>query len=70
MLKCVDKGIWTCISRSGLYKKSYESADIAIESAKFINSNNSNSITKLVAYKCTHCYKYHLMSVYKKFRKT
>jgi phosphoribosylcarboxyaminoimidazole (NCAIR) mutase len=66
MIKCVDKGIWTCISRSGVPKRSYDSDKAAISAAKIVNSKNPELKTKLVAYKCTNCKKYHLMSVKKK----
>ena len=63
MIKCVDKGIWTCISRNGVPKKSYPDDVSAINSAKLINGKNKGGKTKLVAYKCTHCSKYHLLTV-------
>lgn len=66
MIKCVDKGIWTCVSRSGVPKKSYDTDNAAISAAKIVNSKNLELKTKLVAYKCTNCKKYHLMSVKKK----
>jgi hypothetical protein len=66
MIKCIDKGPWTCISKSGEPKKSYDNSDAAISAAKLINKHNPKETTKLVAYKCTYCYKYHLLTVNKK----
>lgn len=66
MIKCVDKGIWTCIGRNGVPKKSFDDDKSAISAAKIINNNTPDSPTKLVAYKCTHCQKYHLLSVRRK----
>ena len=66
MIKCVDRGIWTCISNSGVLKKSYDNSDAAISAAKLVNKYDPKETTKLVAYKCTHCHKYHLLTVNKK----
>ena len=66
MIKCTDKGKWTCINRLGVPKKSYGNSDAAISAAKLVNEHDSKKTTKLVAYKCTHCYKYHLLTVNKK----
>jgi hypothetical protein len=68
MIKCTDKGKWTCISRTGTPKKSYSTSDSAIQAAKLVNESNKNLNTKLVAYKCSHCYQYHLLSVKKRIR--
>jgi hypothetical protein len=68
MIKCVNKGMWTCIGSSGKPKKSYETSDAAINAAKLINERDYKETTKLVAYKCTNCYKYHLLTVSKKFK--
>jgi hypothetical protein len=68
MIKCVDKGIWTCISKSGVPKKSYDDSDAAISAAKLVNKHDPKETTKLVAYKCTHCHKYHLLTVNKKIK--
>lgn len=68
MIKCFDKGMWTCISRNGTPKKSYDDDKSAINAAKIVNEKNNNKYTKLVAYKCTHCQKYHLLTVNKKVR--
>ena len=40
-------------------KKSYDTLDKAISEAKRLNSLDKQ-VTKLVAYKCDHCYKYHI----------
>jgi hypothetical protein len=69
MIKCVDKGIWTCISNLGVPKKSYDNSDAAISAAKLVNKQEPKETTKLVAYKCTHCHKYHLLTVNKKIKK-
>jgi hypothetical protein len=68
MIKCVDKGIWTCIGRSGVPKKSYVDDKSAISAAKIVNEKDPKTDTKLVAYKCTHCNKYHLLTVRKKIK--
>lgn len=69
MIKCHDKGMWTCIGRNGVPKKSFPDDVSAISAAKIVNMNNPDSLTKLVGYKCTHCHKYHLLSVMKRVRK-
>lgn len=66
MIKCTDKGRFTCLSRSGLPKKSYTTSDSAISAAKIVNEKDPKPNTKLVAYKCTHCNQYHLLTVKKK----
>jgi len=66
MIKCNDKGKWTCISRSGLSKKAYPDDKTAISAAKIVNEKDPKLGTKLVAYKCTHCHQYHLLTVRKK----
>lgn len=63
MIKCTNKGKWTCISRNGTPKKSYPNSDSAISAAKLVNEHNTEKNTKLVAYKCDHCQKYHLLTV-------
>jgi hypothetical protein len=68
MIKCVDKGIWTCIGRNGVPKKSYDNDNLAINAAKIVNEKDPKPNTKLVAYKCSHCNKYHLLTVYKRKR--
>lgn len=68
MIKCTHKGIWTCIGRSGIPKKSFQTDVDAINAAKKINQSNPDLDTKLVAYKCTQCQKYHLLSVNKRKR--
>jgi hypothetical protein len=69
MIKCTDKGVWTCIGRSGVPKKSYTTSDAAISAAKIVNNLDPKPKTKLVAYKCTHCNQYHLLTVKKKEKK-
>lgn len=66
MVKCHDKGKWTCISGLGVPKKAYTTDTAAISAAKLVNEHDPKPTTKLVAYKCTHCHKYHLMTVKKK----
>jgi len=66
MVKCTDKGKWTCISRNGLAKKAYPDDKTAISAAKIVNEKDPKLGTKLVAYKCTHCHQYHLLTVRKK----
>lgn len=63
MIKCTHKGEWTCISRTGLRKKSYPNADRAIHAAKLVNLSDPKPGTKLVAYKCSQCFNYHLLTV-------
>jgi hypothetical protein len=62
MVKCVDKGKFTCISRNGIPKKSYDTDNAAIAAAKIVNGKDPKPDTKLVAYKCCHCQKYHLLT--------
>jgi hypothetical protein len=66
MIKCTNKGIWTCISRNGIPKKSYEDDKSAISAAKIVNQKHPKPDSKLVAYKCSYCHKYHLLTVKKK----
>jgi len=66
MIKCTDKGRWTCISKLGVPKKTYSDADSAISAAKIVNKVDPKPESKLVAYKCTNCHKYHLLTVKKK----
>jgi hypothetical protein len=69
MIKCFDKGRWTCIGRNGLPKKSFTNDESAISAAKLINNKEPDSPTKLVAYKCSHCQNYHLLTVKRRIRK-
>jgi hypothetical protein len=69
MIKCVDKGIWTCISREGKPKKSFISDKSAISAAKIVNEKDPKPDTKLVAYKCSKCGNYHLLTVKKRIRR-
>ncbi len=41
------------------YKKAYDTLDLAIAEAKKQNALDKQTI-KLVAYKCTYCFKYHI----------
>ena len=66
MIKCTDKGMWTCIGKNGTPKKQFPDDKSAISAAKLINENNPQPFTKLVAYKCTQCNKYHLTNRNKK----
>ncbi len=68
MIKCVHNMEWTCIGRSGKPKKSYDTDKFAISHAKKINNKEKSIYTKLVAYKCSNCQKYHLTTVYKKVK--
>ena len=68
MIKCHDKGKWTCIGRNGKPKKSFPTDNAAISAAKLSNNFDANPNTKLVAYKCTHCNQYHLLTVTKKIK--
>lgn len=68
MIKCKDKGKWTCIARNGKPKKSFDTSDFAIQVSKIINTKNNSLNTKLVSYKCSHCFKYHLLTVNKKVK--
>jgi hypothetical protein len=66
MIKCTDKGKWTCVGRNGVPKKSFPDDKSAINSAKIINEKYPQPDSKKVAYKCSHCGKYHLLTVKKK----
>lgn len=68
MIKCVDKGIWTCIGRNNIPKKKFVTDNDAIKAAKLINEKYKQEHKKLVAYKCTHCQNYHLLTVNKKIK--
>jgi hypothetical protein len=68
MIKCVDNGLLTCISRDGKPKSRWLTSDEAIENAKYLNKKYDNPNSKLVAYKCTHCSHYHLTTKFKKIK--
>lgn len=68
MIKCQDKGIFTCIGRNGIPKKRFNTSEEAIHAAKKINEKNPNTTTKLVGYKCTNCHGYHLTTHFKRIR--
>lgn len=44
MIKCTDKGKWTCIGRNGVPKKSYDTANKVIMSAKTVNEKENNYV--------------------------
>ena len=69
MVKCIDKGAYTCISKHGKKKHRYDTSEEAITAAKIINDKNNDTVTKLVAYKCSHCFGYHLTTHFKRIRK-
>ena len=46
MIKCVDKGIWTCIGRNGVPKKSYLDDKSAISADKIVNEKDPKQNTK------------------------
>lgn len=69
MIKGKDYGEFSCISRNGAPKSRWDTQDEAIANAKYINNKYPQDGTKLVAYKCTHCYQYHLTSVEVKKRR-
>lgn len=60
MVKGKDYGEFSCISKSGKPKSRWDTDTEAIENAKYINTKYPSEDTKLVVYKCTHCYHYHL----------
>lgn len=68
MIKCKNNGKFTCIGKNGKPKNRYETADLAILSAKRINTKYPDNPTKLVSYKCSHCHFYHLTSKPKRVR--
>ena len=68
MIKCVDKGLFTCLSRDGKPQSRWLTSDEAIENAKYLNKKWVNENSKLVAYKCTHCNHYHLTTKFKKIK--
>jgi hypothetical protein len=68
MIKCVDNGLLTCISRDGKPKSRWLTSDEAIKNAKYLNKKYANDNSKLVAYKCTHCNHYHLTTKFKKIK--
>ena len=69
MIKCVDKGIFTCIGRNGNPKRRFDTPEQVISAAKLINGKNKDSNTKLVGYKCSHCHGYHLTTHLKNNKK-
>lgn len=65
MIKCVNKGKYTCINKTGLLKKAYVNQVEAISAAKTYNTKFPKVGAKLVAYKCIYCFKYHLTTRFK-----
>lgn len=63
MIKGKDYGKFSCVSRSGKPKSRWDTDTEAIANAKYINETYPEEGTKLVAYKCSHCFKYHLTTV-------
>jgi hypothetical protein len=68
MRKCIDKGAFTCIGRSGKPKRRFETSEHAISAAKLINDRHKELTTKLVGYKCSHCHGFHLTTHTKRVR--
>lgn len=69
MVKCVDHGVFTCISKNGNPKSRWDTSEEAIIYAKYLNNKfHKDDDLKLVGYKCTHCYKYHLTTHTKRKR--
>lgn len=50
-----------CTTKWGKPKRKYDTLDEAIEACKKLNSNEKR-IHKLVSYKCSICFKYHIGS--------
>jgi hypothetical protein len=63
MIKCTDKGVFTCRTRDNKPKKEFDTDADAITFAKWANKKFGDGKTKQVAYKCTNCHKYHLLTV-------
>ena len=55
MIKCFDKGMWTCISRNGTPKKSYDDDKSAINAAKIVNEKNNFIPFNLQYFFCPKC---------------
>lgn len=60
MIKGIDNGQFSCISKTGKEKSRWDTDEEAIKNAKYINTKYPEKDTKLVPYKCTNCHKYHL----------
>lgn len=63
MIKCVNNGIYTCISKEGKPKSRWATDKEAIDKAKYLNTKFPQIGTKLVGYKCDNCGFYHLTTV-------
>lgn len=44
MIKCIDKGIYTCIGRNGKPKVRYENDGHAISAAKLVNDSHPHEL--------------------------
>ena len=49
MIKCTDKGFFTCISSDGKPKVSFDTSDEAINKAKYLNQKYPKKNQKLVS---------------------
>lgn len=63
MIKGINNGIYSCISKSGKPKSRWDTSEEVITKAKYLNLKNNSKNTKLVGYKCPKCNKYHLTTV-------
>lgn len=66
MIKCINNGKYTCISKEGKEKSRWGTDKEVIEKAKYLNVKYPVDTTKLVGYKCSNCGFYHLTTVLKK----
>lgn len=65
MIKGVNKGVYSCISKNGTPKSRWDNQDEVIEKAKYLNKRYPKVDSKLVGYKCPNCHKYHLTTKFK-----
>lgn len=65
MVKGINKGIFSCISKNGNPKSRWKTAEEAISNAKYLNKKNNQTDRKLVGYKCPNCHFYHLKTNFK-----
>ncbi len=63
MIKAIDNGKYSCISKNGNPKSRWDTSEEVIAKAKYLNEKNHEKNTKLVGYKCPNCHKYHLTTV-------
>ena len=63
MIKGKDYGKFSCLSSSGAPKSRWGTDSEAIANAKYINGKYPCEYSKLVPYKCSHCFHYHLTTV-------